>query len=65
MHYNESTDYMNKEAKISKKKTTYIFNFFTFIINAEVLITMVLYFFMKERILSQTNSSDINLTSSL
>ena len=65
MHYNESTDYMNKEARTPKRTSKYILNILTFIINADVVNTMVLYFFMKERILSQKDDSGIDITKSL
>ena len=53
MHYNESTDEMNKEKKISKTKDTYILNSLAFTINACVIITMGIYFVMKESLLSK------------
>jgi len=52
MHYNESTDKMNKEARIPNKNYSRMLDFAAFFINASVVITMVVYFVLKEKILS-------------
>jgi hypothetical protein len=48
MHYNESTDKMIKEKKISKPEVSYILNATSYFINICVIIIMFLFFLMKE-----------------
>ena len=53
MHYNESTDKMNKEKRISNRKNTYFLNTLSYFINANVIVTMALYFILKKEYLSE------------
>mgnify|MGYP006121273035 CR=1 FL=1 len=64
MHYNESTDYMNKEARIPKPESTFMLNSAAYAINASMLLTMALYFYAKDKILAQPDTSGIDIKAS-
>jgi len=49
MHYNESTDKMNKEKRTPTKKYTFLLNYASYCIIAGVIGTMSLYFFLKDK----------------
>ena len=63
MHYNESTDKMNKDKREPNKNDSFMLNTAAYLIFASVIITMSLYFFLKDKYFVKKEESQALKTS--